>query len=97
VPLRVAAGQFVGHPALVARSLALREALRDGAFKLFAAEFGRLEAPAREQLADAIGAVLSLEAWTVLRRRDGLGLERAVAAWQLTLTALLEHGVGAAK
>jgi AcrR family transcriptional regulator len=97
VPLRVAAGQFVGHPALMARSMALRQALRDGAFKVFATEFGGLDDAAREQLADAIGAALSLEAWTVLRRRDGLSVERATAAWQLTLTALLDHALAGAK
>jgi hypothetical protein len=45
-------------------------------------------------LADAIGAALSLDAWIVLRRRDGLSLERAVAVWRLTLSALLAQAVG---
>ena len=36
-----------------------------------------LSEPAREELADAIGAALSLDAWIVLRRRDGLSFERA--------------------
>jgi hypothetical protein len=31
----------------------------------------------------------------VLRRRDGMTFERAVGVWRLTLTALLEHGLGA--
>ena len=49
------------------------------------------------ELADAIGAALSLDTWTVLRRRDGLSLERAIAVWRLTLTALLSQALGAQK
>jgi len=49
------------------------------------------------QLADAIGSALSLDAWIVLRRRDGLSVERAKAVWNLTLTALLAHDLGTAK
>ena len=45
----------------------------------------------------AIGAALSLDTWTVLRRRDGLSLERAIAVWRLTLTALLSQALGAQK
>ena len=97
VPLRVAAGQFVGHPALVERGLTLRQDLRASAFEVFAPEFAQLSEPAREQLADALGSALSLEAWVVLRRRDGLSLERAKAVWNLTLTALLAHELGTAK
>lgn len=97
VPLRVAAGQFVDHPALLERGLALRQQLRDATKEVFAPEFAPLDAPAREELADAIGAALSLDAWIVLRRRDGLSVERAAAVWRLTLTALLAHGLGAAK
>ena len=59
-------------------------------------EFAALSEQAREQLADAIGAALSLDAWIVLRRRDGLSFERATAVWRLTLTALLAHGFAAA-
>ena len=54
-------------------------------------EFASLGEQAREELADAIGAALSLDAWIVLRRRDGLSFERAAAVWRLTLTALLAH------
>jgi AcrR family transcriptional regulator len=101
VPLRVAAGQFVDHPALLERGLALRQQLRDATTEVFAPEFAALSEAAREELADAIGAALSLDAWIVLRRRDGLSVERAVAIWRLTLTALLahefEHGLGTAK
>ncbi len=96
VPLRVAAGQFVGHPALVARAATSRQQLRDAAFDMFEPEFAALDEPAREALADAIGAALSLEAWIVLRRRDGMSVERAQAVWRLTLTALLAHGPGVA-
>ena len=85
VPLRVAAGQFVDHPALVERSQQARNELRAATFEVFAPEFAALSEQAREQLADAIGAALSLDAWIVLRRRDGLSLERAVAVWRLTL------------
>src|SRR5262245_52129803 len=85
VPLRVAAGQFVGHPALLERGLTLRQELRGATFEVFAAEFAQLSEQAREQLADAIGAALSLDAWIVLRRRDDLSVERAKAVWTLTL------------
>lgn len=94
VPLRVAAGQFATHEALVDRSRAARSKLRDATFEVFAAEFAALDTQDRERLADAIGAALSLDAWIVLRRRDGLTFERAASVWQLTLTALLEHGQG---
>ena len=68
--------------------------LRQATFEVFAPEFAALSDQAREELADAIGAALSLDAWIVLRRRDGLSLERAVAVWRLTLTALLAQAVG---
>ena len=97
VPLRVAAGQFVDHPALLERSQTARNELREATFEVFAPEFATLSEQAREQLADAIGAALSLDAWIVLRRRDGLSLERATAVWRLTLTALLAQAVGVAK
>ena len=97
VPLRVAAGQFVDHPALLERSQTARNELREATFEVFAPEFAALSEQEREQLADAIGSALSLDAWIVLRRRDGLGLERATAVWCLTLTALLAQAVGAAK
>ena len=92
VPLRVAAGQFATHGALVERSKVARLKLRDATFEVFAPEFATLDEDDRERLADAIGAALSLDAWIVLRRRDGLSFERATSVWQLTLTALLEHG-----
>jgi AcrR family transcriptional regulator len=97
VPLRVAAGQFVDHPALLERSQTARNELREATFEVFAPEFASLTEQAREELADAIGAALSLDAWIVLRRRDGLSLERATAVWRLTLTALLAQAVGATK
>lgn len=94
VPLRVAAGQFVGHPGLLARAATSRQRLRDAAMAMFAPEFAVLSEYAREELADAIGAALSPEAWIVLRRRDGLSVERAQSVWRRTLTALMLHGVG---
>jgi AcrR family transcriptional regulator len=97
VPLRVAAGQFVGHPALIERGLTSRQELRTATFEVFAPEFAQLSEQAREQLADAIGAALSLDAWIVLRRRDGMSVERAKAVWNLTLSALLAHELGTAK
>jgi len=97
VPLRVAAGHFAGHPALIERALTSRRELRDATFKVFAPEFAQLGEQAREQLADAIGSALSLDAWVVLRRRDGLSVERAKAVWNLTLTALLAHEAGPGK
>jgi AcrR family transcriptional regulator len=94
VPLRLAAGQFATNPGVRARNQQVREELRAATLEMFAPEFATLSEPAREQLADAIGAALSLDAWVVLRRRDGLSLERAVAVWRLTLTALLAQAVG---
>jgi AcrR family transcriptional regulator len=91
VPLRVAAGQFVNHPALIERARISTQQLRDATLEAFAPEFATLDAQAKEELLDAIGAALSLEAWIVLRRRDGLSFERATAVWRLTLTALLAH------
>jgi len=96
VPLRVAAGQFVGHPALIERGLTSKRELRERTMEAFAPEFASLNEQAREELADAIGAALSLDAWIVLRRRDGLSCERATAVWRLTLAALLAHGPAAA-
>jgi AcrR family transcriptional regulator len=97
VPLRVAAGQFVDHPALLERSQTTRKELREATFEVFSPEFASMTEQAREELADAIGAALSLDAWIVLRRRDGLSLERATAVWRLTLTALLAQAVGEAR
>jgi AcrR family transcriptional regulator len=97
VPLRVAAGHFASHPALIERGLTSRGELRDATFEVFAPEFAQLSEQAREQLADAIGSALSLDAWIVLRRRDGLSVERAKAVWNLTLTALLAHEPGTGK
>ena len=94
VPLRVAAGQFVGHPGLLARAATSRQRLRDAAMAMFAPEFAVLSEHAREELADAIGAALSPEAWSVLRLRDGLSVERAQSVWRRTLTALMLHGAG---
>jgi AcrR family transcriptional regulator len=96
VPLRVAAGQFANHPALIERARVSKQELRDAIFLAFAPEFSALGEAAREQLADAIGAAMSLEAWIVLRRRDGLTVEQATAVWRLTLTALLAHGFATA-
>lgn len=93
VPLRVAAGQFVDHPALIERGNTFKLELRKCTFEAFAPEFATLDEQAREELADAIGAALSLEAWIVLRRRDGLSFERAAAVWRMTLHALLTHRV----
>jgi AcrR family transcriptional regulator len=97
VPLKVAAGQFATHPALIERSLEIKLQLRGATFESFGPEFAKLEEEAREELADAIGAALSLDAWIVLRRRDKLGLERALAVWKLTLTALLAQAMGGVK
>jgi len=95
VPIRVAAGQFANHPALIERSLASKNELRQATFEVFSPEFAMLSEPAREELADAIGAALSLDAWIVLRRRDGMSFERATAVWRRTLTALLAYGSSA--
>ena len=96
VPLRVAAGQFANHPALIERGLASKNELRQATFEVFGPEFALLSEPAREELADAIGAALSLDAWIVLRRRDGMSYGRATAVWRRTLTALLAYGAQAA-
>jgi AcrR family transcriptional regulator len=97
VPLKVAAGQFATHPALIERSHDARRQLREGLFETFGPELATLGEGAREELVDAILAALSLDAWAVLRRRDNLGLERAVAVWKLTLSALLAQAMGAAR
>jgi AcrR family transcriptional regulator len=93
IPLRVAAGQFVNHPGLIERGLVMQKGLRDATFRVFEHEFATLDAAAKENLADAIGVALSLDAWVVLRRQYNLGFERAVATWRLTLGALLAHPV----
>ena len=67
--------------------------MRQATFEVFAPEFATLGEQAREELADAIGAALSLDAWIVLRRRDGLSFERATAVWRRTLTALLAYAL----
>jgi AcrR family transcriptional regulator len=93
VPLRVAAGQFVNHPGLIERGQIMQNGLRDHAFRIFEHEFAPLSEAEKEGLADAIGAALSLDAWVVLRRQYRLSFERALAAWRLTLEALLAHPV----
>src|SRR5882724_12101460 len=50
VPLRVAAGQFANHPALIERARVSKQELRDATFQAFAPEFATLAEPAREQL-----------------------------------------------
>lgn len=97
VPLKVAAGQFATHPALIERGQEARHQLREALFETFGPELRAVSEPAREELVDAILAALSLDAWTVLRRRDKLSLERAIAVWKLTLTALLTQALGGAK
>ena len=96
VPLRVASGQFVDHPALIERGQASKRELRAAISQAFAPEFESLDEQAREELADAIGAALSLDAWIVLRRRDGLSFERATAVWRRTLSALMGYNQVAA-
>ena len=95
LPLRVAAGQFVANPALTERGLASRLELRQATHQVFAQEFATLSPEAQEELADAIGSALSLDAWIVLRRQDGLSFERTTAAWRLTLSALLAQALRA--
>ena len=97
VPLRVAAGQFVDNPALIERGRTSRQELRDATHQVFAPEFAALSDEAQQELADAIGAALSLDAWIVLRRRDKLSFERATAVWRLTLSALLAQALRAAE
>jgi AcrR family transcriptional regulator len=97
VPLHVAAGQLVRHPALDERRIELRHRLRDATLLVFAPELASLDEAAREKLADAICTALSLDAWIVLRRQEGRSYDQAVSVWRLTLEALLEHGLGHAK
>jgi AcrR family transcriptional regulator len=92
VPLRVAAGQFANNPGLIERVQKMKSDVRQGTQEVFAPEFAALSEQGREELADAIGAALSLEAWVVLRRRDGMSFDRATAVWRRTLSALLAHG-----
>jgi hypothetical protein len=89
VPLRVAAGQFVNHPGLIERGLVIQNGLRDEVSRIFEHEFALLSEAGKESLADAISSALSLDAWVSLRRNQNLSFERAVAAWRLTLGALL--------
>lgn len=89
VPLRVAAGQFVNHPGLIERGLIIQNGLRDAVSRIFEQEFALLSDSGKESLADAIMSALSLDAWISLRRNQNLSFERAVAAWRLTLGALL--------
>jgi AcrR family transcriptional regulator len=89
VPLRVAAGQFVNHPGLIERGLVIQNGLRDAVSRIFEHEFALLSEAGKESLADAITSALSLDAWISLRRNQNLSFERAVAAWRLTLGALL--------
>jgi AcrR family transcriptional regulator len=96
VPLRVAAGQFANHPGLIARGQEAKQELRDATQQAFAPEFAHLSEQTREELLDALGAALSLDAWIVLRRRDGLSFDRAKAVWRLTLSALLAQGFATA-
>jgi AcrR family transcriptional regulator len=97
VPLRLAAGQFVGHPVLTERGLAMRQQVREAALEVFAPELAALSEAAREELVDAFGAALSLDAWVLLRRSEGFSRDRAEGVWRLTLTALLEHGFAGPK
>jgi AcrR family transcriptional regulator len=96
LPLRVAAGQFVNHPALIERQRESKHEVRAAMAKAFAPEFAALSEQAREDLLDAVGGALSPEAWAVLRRRDGLSVERAAAVWRLTLMALLSQAFASA-
>ncbi len=89
VPLRVAAGQFVNHPGLIERGLVIQNGLRDEVSRIFEHEFALLSDAGKESLADAVTSALSLDAWVSLRRNQNLSFERAVAAWRLTLGALL--------
>jgi AcrR family transcriptional regulator len=89
VPLRVAAGQFVNHPGLIERGLIIQNGLRDALSRIFEHEFALLSDSGKESVADAIMSALSLDAWISLRRNQNLSFERAVAAWRLTLGALL--------
>ena len=75
---------------------AVQDELREATLEAFAPGVRRPERAGQGRAADAIGAALSLEAWIVLRRRDGLSFERATAVWRLTLEALLAHGFTAA-
>ena len=93
VSFRVAAGQFVGHPALLERAHAIQNGTRDAVLRIFTQEFSQLNEPDRERLADAIGVAMSLEAWVALRRQHKMGIERALAAWRLTLEALFSYPV----
>jgi AcrR family transcriptional regulator len=97
VPLKVASGQFATHPALIERSQESRRLLREALLETFRPELSALGEAAREDLIDAILAALSIDAWTVLRRRDRLSFDRAVAVWKLTLTALMAQVMGGAK
>jgi AcrR family transcriptional regulator len=92
LPLRVAAGQFANNPGLIERAQRLKSDLRQSTVAVFEPEFAVLSEQAKEELADAVGVTLSLEAWVVLRRRDGMSFERATAVWHRTLSALLAHG-----
>ncbi|HYC65210.1 MAG TPA: hypothetical protein VEC14_10800, partial [Reyranellaceae bacterium] len=92
VPLRIAAGQFGDtNQALVERRESARKDVADFVRKAFAPEFGELDEPARAELLAAFEAVLSVDAWIMLRRGSGLEFDPAKAVWRRMLTALFDH------
>jgi AcrR family transcriptional regulator len=92
VPLRIAAGQFgETNPALLERREAARGEVANYVNKAFAPELGRLDAAAHDELKAAIDAVLSVDAWIMLRRASGLGYEPAKAVVRRMLSALFDH------
>lgn len=97
VPLRVASGQFVGHPALMQRRAAARQQLHELVRTMFAPELRHLDGEAREELVSAICSALALDDWVGLRRRDDFDFAHAIAVWRRHLTALLDYAVHAQK
>jgi AcrR family transcriptional regulator len=92
VPLRMAAGQFGDtNQALIERREAARKDVAAFVRQAFAPEFAELDEPAKAELLAAFEAVLSVDAWIMLRRGSGLAFEPAKAVWRRMLTALFDH------
>lgn len=92
VPLRIAAGQFGDtNQALVERRESARKDVAAFVRQAFAPEFADLDESAKAELVAAFEAVLSVDAWIMLRRGSGLAFEPAKAVWRRMLTALFDH------
>jgi AcrR family transcriptional regulator len=92
VPLRIAAGQFGDtNQALVERRETARKDVQTFIKQAFAPEFADLDEAAKAELLAAFEAILSVDAWIMLRRGSGLEFEPAKAVWRRMATAMFDH------